>query len=193
MRRISVIVALVLALAAVGCGGSESSEVTKESSAETTAASPKPLFAREMRAEGKEWLRAAAAATPEKRSIPRWAGLEKAAGPQAGRVVLPHGPPPEEVVIKDLRVGKGPKLEPGDIFGADYTSFDYRTGQQEQRSSNGSAALFFYGVGELVKAWEPGLKGMRAGGVREMIVPGSWAYGSPVVYVLRLVTVEKEE
>lgn len=193
MKKLAGIVALALALAAAGCGDSESSEVTRESSAEPAQAGPKPLFAREIGPKGRKWLREAAAETRAERRDPRWAGLQKTAGPQAQRLMLPHGAPPEEVVFKDLRVGQGPRLEPGDIFGANYTSFDYKTGEQVQKSSNGSAALYAYGEGELVKAWEPGLRGMRAGGVREMIAPGSWAYGSPVVYLLQLVTVEKEE
>jgi hypothetical protein len=193
MRKIATIVALALALGAAGCGDSGSGEETTESSAETREANSKPLSAREMGPKGREWLREAAAETPSERQDPRWAGLVKTAGPQAQRLLLPHAAPPEEVVFRDLRVGQGPRLEPGDVFGADYTSFDYRTGKQVQKSSNGSKAFYAYGEGELVKAWEPGLKGMRAGGVREMIAPASWAYGSPVVYVLHLVTVEKEE
>lgn len=188
-----VVLGLALALSAAGCGDSGSADETNESSAETTRASSIPLFAREMGPGGREWLRKAAAQTPAERQDPRWTELERTAGPQAHRLLLPHGAPPEEVVFRDLKVGQGPRLEPGDVFGANYTSFNYKTGKQVQKSSNGSKAFYAYGEGELVKAWEPGLKGMRAGGVREMIVPGSWAYGSPVVYVLHLVTVEKEE
>jgi peptidylprolyl isomerase len=192
MRRFAALFVFVLAVPAAGCGDSGSQEVAGEGPGRSKANS-KPLFAREMGAEGREWLREAAAETGGKGQDPRWAELQKTAGAQAQRLVLPHGAPPTEVVFRDLQVGQGPRLEPGDVFGANYTSFDYKTGRQVQKASNGSKAFYAYGEGELVKAWEPGLKGMRAGGLREMIAPGSWAYGSPVVYVLHLVTVEKEE
>jgi peptidylprolyl isomerase len=141
---------------------------------------------------GDKWLRAAAVATPAKAGDDRWAALERAAGPGSKRLVLPHGPPPEEVVVKDLRLGKGPTIDTWDRFALKYRSFDYKTGRPIDESSVTRIA-YSYGVGELVKAWEPGLKGMRVGGMRELVAPGAWAYGEPVVYVIELLDLIKEE
>ena len=52
---------------------------------------------------------------------------------------------------------------------------------------------YVYGVGELVDAWEAGLRGMRAGGMRELVAPGSETYGEPAVYVVELLELAKEE
>ena len=174
MLQAAALLAVVVQIAA--CGGSgEATEAAKDR--------PSP---------GEEWLRAAVAATPEKAGDDRWAALERAAAPASERLVLPHGPPPEEVVVKDLRVGKGPIIDAWDRFALEYRSFDYETGRLEDESSVTRIA-YSYGVGELVKAWEPGLKGMRVGGIRELVAPGAWVYGEPVVYVVELLDLIKEE
>lgn len=174
MLKAAALLAVVVQLAA--CGGSEGS-------AETVADQPSP---------GERWLRAAAAAAPAKAEDDRWAALERAAAPASKRLVLPHGPPPKEVVVKDLRVGRGPTIDAWDRFALKYRSFDYKTGRQVDESSVTRIA-YSYGVGELVKAWEPGLKGMRVGGMRELVAPGAWVYGEPVVYVVELLDLIKEE
>lgn len=193
MRKISAAVALVLALLAAGCGDSGSTEVTGEASSETKKVAAEPLFAREMGPEGERWLRATEAAGAGKAEDRRWSGLKAFARPEAGRLVFPHGPPPKEVVFKDLRVGKGPAIRPGDYFGAVYASFDYTSGRLSQKVTDGTTTVYSYGVDELVKGWEPGLRGMRAGGSRELIVPSDWAYGSgDFVYVVKLLWIGDE-
>lgn len=194
MRGFLVCAAFALAVLAAGCGDSGTSEVTSKGSSGAKKVASKPLFAREMGPEGERWLRAAAAAGASRAEDRRWAELKETAGAVASRLVFPHGPPPKEVVIEDLRVGKGPSVRPGDYFGAVYASFDYESGELYQEVANGSASHYVYGVGELVKAWEPGLRGMRAGGIRELIVPADWAYGTDsYVYVVKMLRVEKQE
>lgn len=189
MRTIKAIASLAVLLQLAACGSEGPAGTTGEPPAKTSAAE-KPVQ-RGSGEDAKEWLRAAAAATPTKVGAKRWASLERAAGAATDRLVLPHGAPPEEVVFKDLRVGKGPTIDAWDRFALTYRSFNYETGRLEDESST-TEIIFAYGAGELVKAWEVGLRGMRVGGTRELIVPGPWAYGKPVVYVVELLDLVKE-
>ncbi len=174
---------VLLVLLVAACGGSENAETERQ------PAATKPAQA-EKEEEGKDWLRAAAASGAADDA--RWAGLKKAAGPYASQLVYPHGTPPKETVFKDLRAGKGPTIDEWDRFALKYRRFDYKSGKLEEESSV-HELTYLYGTGELVDAWEPGLKGMRAGGIRELVAPGSQVYGEPAVYVVELLDLVKEE
>lgn len=118
-----------------------------------------------------------------------WAALERAAGGQASQLIVPSGPPPEEIVIEDLRVGAGRELEPKSPFTVKYIAWDYATGLLQQTSWD-SPLEATWRVSELVDAWDVGLVGMRAGGVRELIAPSSLTYGDgALVYLIRLIEV----
>lgn len=122
-----------------------------------------------------------------------WTGLKKVAGEHADRLLIPRGPSPDEVVIKDLKVGTGPTIEPGDVFTSHYISFDYETGKPSEPYWQSSAGALTWGTGDRVPGWEPGLKGIREGGIRELIVPASLAYGPDVlVYVVAVDKIEHD-
>jgi FKBP-type peptidyl-prolyl cis-trans isomerase len=190
MRIIKAVAALIVLLQLAACGSESPAGTTGEPPPAKTPAAERPAPKGNGK-DAKKWLRAATAAAPTKAGTERWTGLEQAAGGAANRLVLPHGAPPKEVTFKDLRVGKGSTIDAWDRFALTYRSFNYKTGRLEDESST-TEILFAYGVGELVKAWEVGLRGMRVGGTRELIVPGPWAYGKPVVYVVDLLDLVKE-
>jgi hypothetical protein len=122
-----------------------------------------------------------------------WAGLKKAAGKHSDRLLIPRGISPDEVVIKDLKVGTGPAITPGDVFGARYVSFDYQTGERLERNWGEDPWRLRWKIGELVDGWEPGLKGIRAGGIRELILPSRFAYDhGPMVYIVEAAEIEPE-
>jgi len=191
MKIFIAIALLALACLVSGCGGADgtaTSDAPASSPAperDTTVLEAPPDPKRE--AATAAWVRAAAANEPDS----RWRQLEKEAGPLAGQLIFPHGPPPREVVVRDLKVGDGRPLEPGDGIGVDFSSYDYRTGERTQVYSAGRRLLYQYGTRQTVKAWDPGLEGMREGGVRELIAPSKWAYGSEaLVYLIKLNAVE---
>jgi FKBP-type peptidyl-prolyl cis-trans isomerase len=105
-------------------------------------------------------------------------------------VIAHHGPVPKKLIVKDLRPGTGAVLKKGKIMTVKYKSFDYRTGR---RYEDWWQEPFFtgFGKGESLGAWETGLKGMKVGGRRELVVPPAQAYTHvPVIYVLELVSVQ---
>ena len=105
---------------------------------------------------------------------------------------MPEGPPPEEVVSTDLKQGSGPVIKKGEDFTVSFASFYYSTGKvRENFWSRDSAFVYTYDVGETVTGWNDGLRGMRAGGVREIVAPADQAYGDEaLVYLVRLLGVQ---
>jgi peptidylprolyl isomerase len=104
-------------------------------------------------------------------------------------VVAHHGPVPKKLIVKDLKPGSGAVLKKGSVGTFKYKSFDYRTGQRYEDWWRRPFHTGF-GKGESLGAWETGLKGMRVGERRELIVPPAQAYTHvPVIYVIELAAV----
>ncbi len=100
-----------------------------------------------------------------------------------------RGRPPKKLIVKDVEVGAGKLLKDGSTGTFRFRSFDYRTGQRYE-DWWGRPFVTGFGKGESLGAWETGLKGMRVGGRRELIVPAKEAYTHvPVLYAIELVDV----
>lgn len=173
--RLSLVISLVLIalFPLAGCGGSDGQESTGQAASGLSS-----------KAEPDE---------SEQAFDGGWAGLKKVAGKHADRLLIPSGPVPDEVVIRDLKVGTGPPIKPGEVFYSHYISFDYENGKPSEPYWGSSAGALVWGTGERVPGWEPGLKGIREGGIRELIVPKSLAYGSSsLVYVIAIDEIRRD-
>ena len=90
----------------------------------------------------------------------------------------------DEVITKDTVVGDGTSAEFGDVLVVEYIGqLGDREGAVFDASSvAGANFLFTLGNGSVIEGWELGLRGMKVGGTRELIIPpiyGYGAYGSP--------------
>jgi peptidylprolyl isomerase len=114
-------------------------------------------------------------------------------------VVVPPGPPPKKLRVRDLIPGRGPEARSGDIVTMNYVSRHY-TGKPFSNSwDDGHPFRIHLGAGTFksIPGWEKGLPGMRVGGRREIIVPPDLIYqgGAPadskpsetLVYVIDLI------
>lgn len=116
-------------------------------------------------------------------------------------LVAPKGPPPQQLVIKDLRLGSGPAAAAGDELTAEYTGFNYVNHEEFTNHAHtwgkGEPLVYKLGAGEVIKGIDQGLEGMKVGGRRELVIPPNLAYGdvSPppevgpnetVIYVVEL-------
>ena len=83
--------------------------------------------------------------------------------------------------ISDRRVGTGDEAVNGQILTMHYTGWLYENGQKGKQfdsSRNGRPFNFRLGAGEVIEGWDQGIRGMRVGGVRELIIPPEKAYGT---------------
>jgi hypothetical protein len=112
---------------------------------------------------------------------------------------VPPGPPPKTLVIKDIKKGKGvavppisrrPRVELTALF----TAVKYENGELYKEWQNPDVPYEVeFGPG-LNEGLENGLTGMRVGGRRELIVPGSMTVDDvPLVYVFDLLRVKTKK
>jgi FKBP-type peptidyl-prolyl cis-trans isomerase FkpA len=84
----------------------------------------------------------------------------------------------------DLRVGSGTAAEAGNILTVHYTGWLYngsnadQKGLQFETNVGGTAFAFTLGAAQVISGWDQGLVGMRAGGIRRLVIPPELAYGA---------------
>src|ERR1700704_1066139 len=93
-------------------------------------------------------------------------------------VDLPGGQPPADLEIKDLWQGDGPEATAGNDVSVHYVGVSFSTGEEFDASWNRGRPLDFkLGGGQVIPGGDRGVKGMRAGGRRQLITPPHLAYG----------------
>lgn len=84
----------------------------------------------------------------------------------------------------DLRVGTGGDAVAGKTLTVNYTGWFYGESRPDKKgpvfdtSIGGDPFEFTLGVGEVIEGWDRGALGMKVGGLRQLVVPPSLAYGS---------------
>jgi peptidylprolyl isomerase len=95
------------------------------------------------------------------------------------KVVIPSGPPPKKLEVKDLITGTGPAATAASTVNVQYVGELYKGGKQFDASWNdGSGQPVSLPLTGVIKGWQQGIPGMKVGGRRELIIPASLAYGS---------------
>jgi peptidylprolyl isomerase len=149
MRRLLLIAVALLLVA--GCGGSDKSD---ETSAQPTAAATDPP-------PGKVTVTGALGAKPTIK-------------------VTPDNPTPPATLVKvDLHKGKGPAAKTGQTVTVQYVGALYRDNSVFDNSwDRGQPFPFKLGAGQVIPGWDAGVKGMKVGGRRELVIPPDQAYGA---------------
>ncbi|HWJ43376.1 MAG TPA: FKBP-type peptidyl-prolyl cis-trans isomerase [Solirubrobacterales bacterium] len=160
MSKISLSILLVLALLLAGCGEDASTGASGDgSTVRIPAPATLPLLT--------------------EAEVSRRRGDDGLMGPEP-KPFVPDAPPPDSLVIADLREGRGefPALE-GRLVTVQFVGVLYDSGSRFGSSWDlGRPSTFRLGRGEVVEGWEEGIPGMEVGGRRELVVPPNLAYGS---------------
>lgn len=83
----------------------------------------------------------------------------------------------EELKITDLVVGDGEEAVELSKISVNYTGWLIKDDKQFDSSVGREPLTFTLGVGMVIPGWDQGVKGMRVGGKRELIIPPHLAYG----------------
>lgn len=96
-------------------------------------------------------------------------------------VTVPVTPAEKDFQIIDIVVGKGEEAFSGSYVTVHYVG-KLKNGTKFDSSRDRNRPFEFnLGAGEVVKGWDKGIKGMRVGGKRKLIIPPELGYGSKKV------------
>ncbi|MET8948506.1 FKBP-type peptidyl-prolyl cis-trans isomerase [Streptomyces sp. NPDC004542] len=94
-------------------------------------------------------------------------------------VDVPEGAAPAELTVRDLVVGDGAEVKPGTVVRVHYVGVTFETGKEFDSSWDRDQPFkFALGSGRVIKGWDRGLRGMKVGGRREIVVPPRLGYGN---------------
>ncbi|MEU6926282.1 FKBP-type peptidyl-prolyl cis-trans isomerase [Streptomyces sp. NPDC046631] len=92
---------------------------------------------------------------------------------------LPGDDAPTELTIRDFVVGDGLEAKPGRVVQVHYVGVTFESGKEFDTSWDRDQPFkFAVGGGKVIKGWDRGIRGMRVGGRREIIVPPRLGYGN---------------
>ncbi|EMJ89271.1 FKBP-type peptidyl-prolyl cis-trans isomerase [Leptospira meyeri] len=96
-------------------------------------------------------------------------------------LVLPIQSAEKDFQIIDLVVGKGEEAFSGSYVTVHYVGRLTNGTKFDSSRDRNRPFEFNLGAGEVVKGWDKGVKGMRVGGKRKLIIPPELGYGSKKV------------
>lgn len=116
-------------------------------------------------------------------------------------VAVPPGPPPDDLVVTDLRKGTGSPAKRGSLLTVQFAALRWNGEPFQSSWDDSQFQSFSFRLGadpsSVIPGWERGLLGMRDGGRRQLIVPPTYLYdrdmppdylqrSDSVVYVVEL-------
>jgi FKBP-type peptidyl-prolyl cis-trans isomerase FkpA len=90
-------------------------------------------------------------------------------------------PPSAPFSQTDVIVGTGATATPGRSITVSYTGWLYDPTRTESKGTQFDSSTFYQfqlGVGGVIRGWDQGIVGLRAGGMRRLTIPPDLAYGS---------------
>lgn len=117
-------------------------------------------------------------------------------GPEP-QVQVPKGPPPEKLVVRELKKGSGKEARTGDEITIQFAGIEFNGKPIDSSWKLGGPFEFTLGTTVASPGWEKGIPGMRVGGRRELIMPWTLTHNYPAenrkkeawVYVIDLLEV----
>lgn len=88
-----------------------------------------------------------------------------------------QGAVPSGLKIEDIQVGSGPEVKSGDTVTINYKGTLTDGTKFDSSYDRGTPFTTQIGVGQVIKGWDEGVIGMKAGGRRKLTIPSDLAYG----------------
>ena len=83
----------------------------------------------------------------------------------------------KDLVVKDVKVGTGKEAKDGNTVTVHYTGTLTNGKKFDSSKDRRQPFSFQLGRGEVIKGWDRGVKGMKVGGSRKLIIPAHLGYG----------------
>jgi FKBP-type peptidyl-prolyl cis-trans isomerase FkpA len=94
------------------------------------------------------------------------------------QVNLPSTPMPNGMEFIDIQVGTGAEAQAGNLVTVHYTGWLTNGKKFDSSRDRRDPFQFTLGRGQVIKGWDEGVKGMRIGGQRRLIIPPELGYGA---------------
>lgn len=92
-------------------------------------------------------------------------------------LVLNADQEPKDLVIKDEKIGTGKEAKDGNTVTVHYVGTLTNGKKFDSSKDRGQPFTFTLGRGEVIRGWDRGVKGMKVGGIRKLIIPSFLGYG----------------
>lgn len=110
----------------------------------------------------------------------------------------------KELQITDTQAGTGDEAQEGMMVTVHYTGTLTDGTKFDSSLDRGTPFSFKLGSGQVIKGWDQGIKGMKVGGKRSLVIPPDMAYGdrgaggvippgATLKFDVELLSVQKEE
>ncbi len=86
--------------------------------------------------------------------------------------------PMSNLEIIDDEIGTGQEAKAGDKVHVHYTGTLVDGSKFDSSRDRGQPFAFTLGVGQVIKGWDQGVKGMKEGGKRRLVIPPDMGYGA---------------
>ncbi len=84
------------------------------------------------------------------------------------------------LVIQDIKIGTGNEAYSSSTVTVHYVGRLTNGQKFDSSRDRGKPFEFNLGNGEVIKGWDKGVRGMKEGGIRKLIIPPELGYGSKV-------------
>ena len=84
---------------------------------------------------------------------------------------------PSGLWYTDVAVGQGAEAEPGRTVSVHYTGWLTNGTKFDSSRDRGEPFAFTLGAGQVISGWDEGVKGMKVGGRRKLVLPPQLGYG----------------
>ena len=91
-------------------------------------------------------------------------------------IEFPEGPAPTELQIIDVIEGSGDEAQASSTVDVHYLGVEFESGEEFDSSWSRGESINFP-LRSLIQGWQTGIPGMKVGGRRKLVIPGSQAYG----------------
>ncbi|MBS1725558.1 MAG: FKBP-type peptidyl-prolyl cis-trans isomerase [Armatimonadetes bacterium] len=95
--------------------------------------------------------------------------------------LLPMMAPIDDLKIEDVKPGDGVAVKQFDVIEVQYVGTLTDGKEFDSSTKHDKAFRFQVGIGQVIKGWDQGVIGMKAGGERNLTVPPELAYGDQAV------------
>lgn len=83
----------------------------------------------------------------------------------------------KDLIVKEVKVGTGKEAKDGNTVTVHYTGTLTNGKKFDSSKDRRQPFSFQLGRGEVIKGWDRGVKGMKVGGMRKLIIPSHLGYG----------------